>query len=222
MKHILFLFLSLSSGLAFAAGSSTSLQDVDDGPGYDAIVGELEKMNAPLPTESYSGDPFELAKIHLGFGMISSYTNFRLASGKEDNGLLNGFEFSFGIDLFSPNWMALGSLRNFSSEKVGDSLSAKLQEFDLKIFYKNFLTKRIQGMFGLGLSARYLELAIRENGIEKKTQYTTPASIFSAGFLAHLGKQIFIGPEFSYRSAVITESADKSAFDGMLKLDAQF
>lgn len=222
MRHILFLVFSFSSAVAFAANTSTSLHDSDDGPGYDAIVGELEKMDTPPPAEQVSTDPFELAKIHLGFAMVSSYTNFQLSSGKADSGLLSGFEISFGIDLFSPNWMALGSLRSFSSEKMSDSLSAKLQEFDLKIFYKNYLTKRVQAQFGLGLSARYLELGEKQNGIEKKTQYTTPASIVSAGFMARMGKQFFIGPEFSYRAAVINESADKTSFDGMLKLDAQF
>lgn len=218
MRHILFLFLSLNSVTSFAA----SIDSDDSSPGYEAIVGELEKLDVPLPKEQRIEDPFDLAKIHLGIAMLSSYSNFQLASGKNENGMLNGFELSFGIDLFSPNWMALGSIRSFSSAKLGDSLSAKLQEFDLKFFYKNYMTRQIQGVFGLGLSARYLELDTIENGVSKKTQYTTPASVISTGFMARLGKQISLGPEFSYRSAMINETADKNAFDGMLKLDAQF
>lgn len=218
MKHILILFIGLSSASVNAATTDSD----ESGLGYESIIGELEKQDIPLPVAGESEDPFDLAKIHLGFAMLSSYSNFQTANGKGESGLLTGFELSFGIDLFSPNWMALGSIRSYSSEKLGESLRAKLQEFDLKVFYKNYLSRRVQGVFGAGLSARYLDLKTEEAGMQKTTQYTTPASVLSAGFMARMGKQISIGPEFSYRSAMITETADKNAFDGMLKLDAQF
>ncbi len=219
MKHLLFLVFAFSSFSVYAANSYDS---DESGLGYDAIVGELEKLDVPVPTATESDDPFELAKIHVGFAMLSSYANFQMAAGKGESGLLTGFELSFGIDLFSPNWMALGSIRSYSSEKLGESLRAKLQEFDLKFLYKNYLSRRVQGVFGLGISARYLDLKTEVLGVTQTTKYTTPASVVSAGFMARMGKQISVGPEFSYRSAMINETADRNAFDGMLKLDAQF
>ncbi len=219
MKHILFFIFALSS---ISSQAATSYDSDESGLGYEAIVGELEKLDAPLPTTTVSEDPFELAKIHVGFAMLSSYANFQLASGKGESGLLTGFELSFGIDLFSPEWMALGSIRSYSSEKLGDSIRAKLQEFDLKFLYKNYLSRRVQGVFGLGLSARYLDLKTEVASQTQTTKYTTPASVISAGFMARMGKQVSVGPEFSYRSAMINETADRNAFDGMLKLDAQF
>lgn len=218
MKYILFILLGLNSASSHAA----TIDSDESGLGYEAIVGELEKLDTPAPAPGENDDPFELAKIHVGFAMLSSYSNFQVANGKGDSGLLTGFELSFGIDLFSPNWMALGSLRSYSSDRLGESLKAKLQEFDLKFLYKNYLSRRVQGVFGLGLSARYLDLKSIEAGVPKTTQYTTPASVLSAGFMARMGKQVSVGPEFSYRSALINETADKNSFDGMLKLDAQF
>lgn len=203
--------------LTTSAWAQESESDYD---GYDSIVDELKSStNTPLPK---SEDPFDLIVIHGGVGLVTSYLSIRPTEGPEISGFQKGFEARLGVDLFSPYWMAEGGLRNFSSTQIENNTHASLNEFNLRLLYRNPMSRQVKLRIGGGVAARYLEVKSRAAGAIRKQEYSTPASILSLGLEAALARNVSVGAEVSYRSALITDTADKGAADACFNLGFHF
>ena len=109
-------------------------------------------------------------------------------------------------------------MRSFSSSQLEKGAYAALSEFNLRLLYRNPVSRLVKIRLGGGVAARYLEL--KTNG--QKKEFSTPASILSIGLEAALSRNLSVGAELAYRSALITETADSGAADATLSLGAHF
>lgn len=188
--------------------------------GYDQIVNELSETRSKVSTVTDS-DPFANVVIHGGVGLVSSYVTAKPPSGKSHNGFLRGIEAKFGIDLFSRHWMAEGAVRSFSQAEIGDAKIA-LKEFDLKIVHKPFVGRYFQVLMGGGIAARYMDYVPGPKEGTSTAKYTTPSSVLVLGGQVRMTDSLSLGLNLGYRSSLIDETADNSAFDIGLGLDAHF
>ncbi len=228
--------------LCFSA--KTFAQDEESAVGYDYIINELSQSR--LPSEEYASadnDPFSQIMIHAGIGWTMTSLNLNLRKNV-DPGILQGIEINFGIDLFSANWRAEGSFRNYGdnnfritrtdSGTLGQSDLAipekpksirnqeriGLSEFDLKLVYNEALNTLVRWSAGFGLSARYMNYLQADASSEMK--YTTPAWVLQMGVDTKLSRVFTVGAHADYRSAMIDETIDTSALTAGLRLDAHF
>ena len=187
--------------------------------GYNSIVNELSSSTAWPP----EGDPLDSVKLHAGLGMATSYVNVEPEHGKTVGGLLAGIETSFGIDLLSNYWLAEGSVRSFNNDHLTRGTIVGLKEFDLKVIYHDTLASQFSYRFGTGLAARYLTLSSTlGERLTDQERYTTPSAIFLVGLSARISGMISVGTDFSLRTAMISDTVDKTALNAALRLDAQF
>ena len=206
--------------LLVTLSTSALAQSGDDYVGYDSIVNDLTaSTRAP---QIRSRDPFDLIEIHGGFGLVTSHTTISTANGESFSGFQKGFEASLGIDLFSPRWMAEGALRSFSSTQLEKGAYASLNEFNLRVLYRNPVSRLVRLRMGVGVAARYMELKINKASGAEKQDFSTPASILSIGLEAAISRNLSVGAEVAYRSALITDTADSEAADATLSLGAHF
>ena len=192
--------------------------------GYDAIVNQLNREAAPTTQSSRSknqakafSDPFDSIWIHGGAGFTSCMEDLVFPNG--DHYLMNqkGIQAALGIDLFSENIMAEGTARSFGEGE--DATKVSLQEFELKVFYKNRLAPQISAKFGAGLGARYLSV---HEAAQATTTYTTPSSVITAGLDIYLNEHLSFGGEISYRNSMIADTMDHSSYDATLRMDTHF
>jgi hypothetical protein len=204
----------------FALLQSTTFAQ-DDYYSYDEIIKSLDKgrvtTKAP-PRES----SFEKIKMHASVGMIGSYITVAPKAGKLMTGVLNGFDATFGIDLFDPSWVTEFGMRSFNETKMNDkSTSLALREFDLKVVYQPEVTKYLRVRVGGGLAARYLTYDNSSDNSGRQ-KYTTPASLIKAGFIARLTDMLSLGVDLSYRSRLIYDNIDQNALDSTIRADISF
>jgi hypothetical protein len=189
----------------------------EEGLSYDAIVNELSKSRTETPkSDPYDDDPLSQVEIHLGLAMASTTFGVAHGDGSTTQAAQRGFQVALGIDLLSPNWMAEGSMRNYF-EREYEKSQIGLQEFDLKLFYKNRFDTSIGYRLGGGLAARYLNVKTKDYGEQK---FTTPSSVAAAGLDFYVGKTLSIGAEASARNSLTNETPDQSSVDFLLRLDA--
>lgn len=193
---------------------------------YEKIVEDLQSRTKKQPASQISArytagrDPFENVWIHAGVGFAQTTQNIDLPNGSTVHLAGRGVQATLGIDILGPNLSAEGSVRNFGeseSSPMGISTKTSLKEFDLKV-----LAKTREGRFGLkgggGLSARYMTV---RSGLET-FDITTPASVLQIGGDFYLSQTVSIGLDLAVRTAMITETFDRTSYDGTLRLDTHF
>ncbi len=176
---------------------------------------------AQISTRYKSGrDPFENVWIHAGVGIAQATQNIDLPNSTSVHLAGRGVQATLGIDILGPFLSAEGSVRNFGeSEDSPQGIATKiaLKEFDLKI-----LVKTREGRFGLkaggGLSARYMTV---RSGLET-FDITTPASVLQVGGDLYLSPSISLGIDLAARTAMISETFDRSSIDGTIRVDTHF
>ena len=204
--------------------ASPSYEDEENIMGYDEIVDKLSQTRTPGYTAN--NDPFKNVKIHGGVGFVSSYISLQPPQGGRISGFLKGFEANFGIDLFTPNWVAEGAVRSFSEARIKssdtDPAKTSLREFDLKVVYKPRLSRLLRLRAGAGLAARYLTFSqtLEEGRFRKK--YNTPSSILLFGAIARISGNFSVETDLALRSAMIEETIEDSAIDAAIRLSARF
>lgn len=224
--------------LAWSLVSHADDFDEDSAHGYEYIVNSLTSPSARTLTHNNS-DPFALVKIHLGVSFVSSYLTVEPSDRKNIGGFHHGMEANFGIDLFNPAWIAEGIVRSFGSQKIDDE-QVSLKEFELRIVRRYFVRNNLFFRFGVGLSARYLDMnrvvmtepsvvvpsdgnpAPAATSSEVRERYTTPASVFATGFEVSLTESVGLGLEMSYRSTMIDDTVDRHSLDAGLKIAGHF
>lgn len=183
---------------------------------YDDLVNQLSSRKKA--TVQDANDPFDTIKIHTGFGLISTAANMS-AGGSSSYRYMNGFQLSAGIDLFSPNWMAEGVLRNFGQSSSGTE-DRSMREYDLKALYRNKLADSLSYRLGGGIGTRTLKLS--DNAKNFAVNDITPLTVLVGGIDVQVSQYIGFGVEAGLRTAMVTSTADKNSGDLTLHMDASF
>lgn len=220
-------------GLAPAFAKAQSSTDDDDSYiSYDSIVEDLTKRsgsNTEARTAASrrrmmasSTDPFDNIWIHAGVGMVQTTQGLALPNGQEAIMSGRGIQATLGIDILSPGVAAEGSMRSFG-ETEDQASRISLKEFDLKLVLKNrslggSTPSKLQLKAAAGLSARYMMVKT----LTETYDLTTPASIVSLGGDLYFNDRMSVGLDISARNAVITDTFDKTSYDGTLRVDTHF
>lgn len=220
VAKIAFVFPIVLVGMSPASLSWGQTDDEDSYFNYDSIVKGLS--SSQLRHRESDSDPLANVQIHGGVGLVTSLLSLKNSKGTKLSGFQNGVEASLGIDLFSLHWMAEGSIRRYSDAEIDRTVSTTLQEFDLSLIYRTPLTQSVKLHFGFGLAARFLELKTRLANQVEIEEYSTPSSILSLSVDSPITRELSFGAGLSYRSAMVTDSADRSAVDASLKVGAHF
>ena len=208
----------------FAAVSAQAQEEYEeDVVGYDTIIRDLGREIAPAPVATRARsprtrDPFESIWIHGGIGVATLMQDLDFGDGQNIYLGQRGVQAALGIDLFSPNWMAEGTVRNFN-EHADARASILLKEFELKILFKDKFSRQLGYHLGGGLAARYMTIRHVTYGT---LEYTTPSSVASLGMDLFLSDRISLGAEMSARNTLISETIDRVSYDATLRLDTHF
>jgi len=198
-----------------------SPEDEGETQGYDSIVNELNReAERPVHVRARvhpANDPLDTVWFHFGVGGSTMTETLSLDDGSQYYLGLKGLQISGGIDLFSQNWMAEGTLRNFGQGSEQPT-QLSLQEFELKIIYRDRLTRQLGFHVGGGLSARYLSIERPGKGA---LNYTTPTSLATGGFDVFISDRLSVGLEASARDSLVAETIDHNSIDATLRLDLQ-
>ena len=224
----------LSGGLAFALATLISLSyssgaaraaagEDPEVMGYDSIVNQLNReserssVSRAKATAASAPDALDSIWFHGGVGISTFMESVTFDDGSSIFIGQKGISVSGGIDLFSSNWIAEGTMRNFG-ETEDSPIHVALKEFDLKVIYHDTLARHLGFHAGGGLSARYM--TIRRPG-EATLDYTTPSSVITGGIDYFLGDRVTVGLEAAARNSMISETIDRASYDATLRVDLQ-
>jgi hypothetical protein len=196
--------------LSLAAHAETEMD-------FDDIVNNLSSNRASAHATP-TGDPLEDVQIHLGAALTNGVFSIQHADGTSTQANQRGVQVNLGIDMFSPNVVAEGTIMSDLQQQY-DNATVGLQEFDLKLFYKDFLEPQVDYRLGGGLAARYLSVTPKAGPEEK---YTTPAWIAIGGLDLYVTRGLSLGAEVAGRGSLTGETPDQSSVDFSLRLDAHF
>lgn len=191
---------------------------------WDQIVTDLKSdlntSRANTSDISYR-DRYSIDDIRISLGMGLSFSYLSLQDpALQGSGLLSGVAFQFGIDLFHPEFQAEGAFRNYSTERLSETVQAQVREFELRLVHSKNLPHYTQLRMGAGLSARYLDVTTRGGTMDQDE--STPSAVFLLGLSRTFGRNISIGPDVTYRSPLAGESLERSSFDLHLRANAIF
>lgn len=198
--------------------SSTRMEEVP----FDEFIKELNSKVSLKDRERNSigyVDPYENLQLHLSMGLVQTM-NSLLIGNKSISRLEDGIQLGLGIDLFSPEWVAEGLLKNYGQSTQNES-SLALREFDLRLSY---LQKDPQHKLKLrlsnGLGARYLRYTSKWSGF---SQYqTTPIYLMGLGLLIPVGSHFNLGIEVQGYLTLISETIDRQGLGLVFRLDNYF
>lgn len=191
---------------------------------YDAIVSELRASADDRPAAPPTRDTFdwEEVAIHGGIGLATSWASVATPNGAVGSGLMKGVTVNFGTNLFTRRLRAEGAFSSFAQEGFDENLKASLKEFELRVMYMAAANPNTTLRFGLGLAARYLTIDAANAGRWENYQSSTPSSVAMIGFERKITSNVAVGPDLSYRSALIADTLDKSAWNASFRLNATF
>jgi hypothetical protein len=189
---------------------------------FEELVKELNSkvsIKDRIQTGSIKIDPFESLQIHFSLGLIQT-VNSLLVSDKAISRLEDGVQLGLGIDLFSPEWVAEGLLKNYGRSTQNDS-SLALREFDLRLSYlQQAPQNKMKFRLGNGLGARYLRYTNKWSG-DSQFQ-TTPIYLLGFGLIIPVGDHFDFGVEVQGHLALINETMDRHGLSLILRLDNFF
>jgi hypothetical protein len=219
------MFKPLVSALVLTLACATNVWAADEASfsNYDSIVNELKASSTDEKPQTSADDAeWDDVAIHGGLGLATSYVSPTAPSGVSGAGFLTGVEFNFGINLFTRLLRAEGAFSNFTQSELNSGIKADLKEFELRLIYTPETKDGILLRFGAGLAARYMSIDSYNGGNWTNAQSSTPSSLFLVGFEKKLTKSLAIGPDVSYRSTLVGDTFDRSAWDASLRLNATF
>lgn len=207
-KGFWFLAAILTSTLAQAAADYEEVS-------YDDLVNQINKRKNSVVRNA--NDPLDSIKIHAGLGLLTSANNVNTGRGSDTIKYQNGFQLSLGIDLFSPQWAAETTLRNFGQAKSG-SETRSLREFDLKLMHRDMMSSSSGYRFGAGIGTRYLKV----DDIDVNIDDSTPTALIFGGLDIYAAKNFSVGAEAGFRTSMVNQTADRGALDLTIRLDTYF
>ena len=211
---------------SFESPPVSTFQDTTDDVGYDTIVNSLNRQvsaseqatNRARNPKPKQFDPFENVLMHAGAGIAVMSESLDFADGTRGYFNGRGFQASLGIDLFSVNWAAEGTVRSFDANE-DHNLQMGLKEFELKLYYKDRIVKSVGYRIGAGISGRYLTVK-RTN--QDTIEQSTPSSVFTTGLDFFATDKVSFGIDVSGRTAMISDTIDRGSIDGTVRVDANF
>ncbi len=218
MKKDLFLIASVVSfvGLLFLLETKVQAQEYEE-VSYEDLVNQINKKRARVSETSNNTSILDDITIHAGFGLLTS-SMLVSESVRNSQIQLNGFQLSFGIDLFSPLWVAEAAIRNFGSGSSG-SANYSFRELDMKVLYRSAANPGDIGIrVGGGLATQYLTL----NDVGASIDESAPASVVFAGVESKVSRNLAIGAELGYRNSLLSNAANRDSVDLTFRLDSFF
>lgn len=212
----------LCTSIAWAQGSYSNNEE--EGLSYDTLIRKLSQ-GGETRTQSPQ-DPLNDVTIHLGVGLANSLFTIQHPNGDKTQGAQRGVQVAMGIDLFSRNWLAETTFRNYGESQFNNTkLSTK--EFDLKILYHSKISPVWGFQTGGGLAARYMKVNYSKKDEHSKPEiynqeFETPSTVVQAGLMTYLGQSLSIGADAALRTALIDETIDRSSIDLTIRLDGHF
>lgn len=212
---ILALFLFFASSILATKVRADEASSTYEEVSYDDLINRLHKKKSQFISNQTS--VLDDITLHAGIGLVTTAVSVEQNSHFSQMNL-NGFQLSLGVDLFSPNWVAEGAIRNFGSG--GDNISNhSFREVDLKTFYRSPSSNNTVGYrLGAGLATQYLDF--KDPGIS--VSESSPAMILFGALETNISRNFGLGVEFGYRSSLLSSNADKSSIDMMLRMDTFF
>jgi hypothetical protein len=223
-SYLALVILTLTFFASPLVQAAVAVSDDEEEMGYEDIVKDLSKEQRRAVDSSTraavrkSGPQTSIddVMIHGGVGFTQMFGTVKYG-GDRAHLSQRGIQATLGIDLFSENWLAEGSARNFSSYDYGKT-NVALKEFDLKIVYHNKFAPKLGLRLGGGLAARYMQISNQTS----TNDYTTPASVFTGGVELLAAQNLTFAAEMSARTALISETLDKNSYDMTFRIDANF
>lgn len=212
-KFILALFVAtLGQSIAFASEDRLT--------NYDSIVKELNSSSSYDARQDLAKDPLDTVKFHFGAGMITSQISLDAPAYIHRSTTMRGFELSFAIDLFSPDWRAQTNIRAYQPEEIANN-EISFKEFDLLFLHAANLGPQLNWLAGGGLAARYLDFK-RPIAPNIDPSNSTPASVLTTGLEFALSSTFSIDANVSYRNRLVQNTSDAGSIDGTLRLSSHF
>lgn len=187
---------------------------------YDQIVDKLSKYskdNREIKAQS-SGSLRSYSMAHIGLGASQTFydpSRSPLSSTSFQN--QGGLIINVGVDVFSPRWGLEGSFANYGRLNNQDT-DIRLREFSLKGLYKPVLSNDWNMRMGIGMSSRFLDLQTPL----ASASYKTPSGLFTIGVDSYINSFISVGADLNFKTAMISESIDKSSVDLAFRVDTHF
>lgn len=215
------LILNAVAGGSSAWAATEISTDAEEVP-FDELVKELNtkvNMKNRIQTSTNTGDPFDRLQIHLSLGFIQT-VNSLLVADRSISRLEDGVQLGLGVDIFSPEWVAEGLLKNYGRSTQNDT-NVSLREFDLRLSYlQQAPQNKMKFRLANGLGARYLRYTNKWTDLSQ--MQTTPVYLLGFGLLIPMGSHFDLGIEVQGHMALISESIDRHGLSLILRLDNVF
>lgn len=212
---------TIAAAIAVAISGQAYASDESSVMGYDSIVDQLNReADRPASKAKYSSqdsDALDTIWFHAGVGLSMLMQPLTFDDGNNVFLDQRGVQISGGIDLFSPNWMAEGTMRNFGESETSRT-RVSLKEFELKILFHKTFAPRLGFHAGGGLSARYMTVRRPQTG---SNDYVTPTSIAVLGLDYFITDRLSVGIEAAGRSAMVSDTVDRGSYDATIRMDVQ-
>jgi len=215
--------LGLTACLVLFSSLSTYVWADEDGSftNYEAIVNELKASAEEKPMPTHTEVNWQDVALHGGLAFATSFMDVSSPSGTAGAGLLKGVEVSLGMNLYSEKFRGEAAFTMYGQDGLQNGLKADLHEFEARALYLPSLNDKTTVRLGLGLAARYLDLQDTSHG-SATYDATTPVSVLIVGFERKIAPSLTLGPDLSYRSALVSDSFDKTAWNASFRLNATF
>lgn len=219
---VLLLFGMILSVRFHGAWAATEMSTDPEEVSFEELVKELNtkvSMKDRIQTGANTVDPFDSLQIHLSLGFIQT-VNSLLVGDRSISRLEDGVQLGLGVDIFSPEWVAEGILKNYGRSTQNDT-SVALREFDIRLSYlQQAPQNKMKFRLGNGLGARYLRYTNKWTDLSQ--MQTTPVYLLGFGLLIPMGSHFDLGIEVQGHMALISETIDRHGLSLILRLDNFF
>lgn len=179
----------------------------------------ISEITRPIEDESSILDD---VRLHGGLTFISSFQEFALTESRRERGGVRGFALNFGIDLFSPRWIAQGVLVSYPESTVGE---AKISSngFELRLLYDAPIREAVTVYFGGGLANRAFNIKANQTSEHQAVDrsFQSGATVLAAGLEYWPSGSLSAGLELS-NHIPMANAEEPSSVDLGIKLSGHF
>jgi len=157
-------------------------------------------------------------RIHGGFALINSLQQVPVDGEHLSTASSRGIQANLGIDLFSPNWIAEGSVLNYPETRQ-DNFTVASNGFELKIFYTGAIIERVTLHGGPGISSRNFTIKTDSSSASRSVSAANTVLAFGADYW--VSGHLSIGLEGSARMPMVSAN-DPQSTDFAIRIDGHF
>ena len=199
-----------------AIPSSVRSRSVNSDNSYSDAYKGANYRRRQTRDDDYS--PLDDIRIHGGVALINSIQQVPVNGSALSTASTHGIQANLGIDLFSPNWIAEGSVLNYPETRQ-DDFSVASNAFELKIFYTAPIFERITLHGGPGVSSR--NFTIRADSSASDRSISTANTVLAIGANYWVSGHLSIGLEGTARMPMIS-ATDPQSNDFSVRIDGHF